>query len=383
MTDKEKIQKALAPLRASDTVVQEVLEMAERKNTHTIKKSTRTLLIAAAAAVLLIGTALAVTYSSWSPGLLDRLNLTEDEAAALEETELISRPLASDTHDGVTVSLEQAVIDGGTAIISLRVEGLEVPEGRIPTFDGTLVTIDGERPIGWGVRVFDDLHFMAEGVVYGDGTPAQKADNGAYIPRALREDGSFEIDVTLNGLNQTESPVGKEISVSIDRLGTAAISNDIREDEKFTAEGPWVLTWTAEGSEDVREWTLDEPLFYGITLTGVKLTPLSVKLEFVYPALTNINGEFYNEEGQIFVELEPFILSKLVMKDGTEYTGVFSGGSGGPEAENDALSEPFSYRLERALNRVIDPDEVATLVFGTGNGPDGWSAEYYTVTLPD
>ena len=96
-----------------------------------------------------------------------------------------------------------------------------------------------------------------------------------------------------------------------------------------------------------------------------------------------IDGEYYNEDGQVFVELEPFVLSKLVMKDGTVYTGFILGGSGGPEVDNDGLAERFPYRYDRTLNRVIDPDEVAALVFGIGNGPDGWPAEYYTVTLPD
>ena len=382
MTDKEKIRMALAPLRASDTVVREVLEMAERKKTHTIKRSGRTLLIAAVIAVLLLGTALAATYSSWSPGLQRFLQISDEGLAALEETKLVSRPLASDTHDGVTISLEQAVVDGGTAIVSLRVEGMDVPEGRMPVLGQTLVAIDGETADSWGVSVYDDLFWEAEGVVYSDGTPAEKNEDGVYIPHAIREDGSFEIDVHFSGMSKTDMLVGKEITVAIDRLGVALIGNTLQ-DRTWIAEGPWELTWTAEGSETVREWTLNEPLFYGITLTDVRLSPISMRLILEYPPLTNIDGEFYNEDGQAFVELEPFILSKLVMKDGTVYTGIFAGGSGGPEVDNDGLSERFSYRYDRSLNRVIDPDEVAALVFGIGNGPDGWPEEYYTVTLPD
>ena len=382
MTDREKIIKALAPLHASDTAVQEVLEMAEHRNTHTMKKRGRTLLIAAVVAVLLIGTALAATYPSWSPGLQRLLRITDGELAALEETELVSRPPVSDTHDGVTICLEQAVVDGGTAIVSLRVEGLEVPEGQIPVPGQTLVTIDGENADGWGFSVYDDLLWEAEGVVYSDGTPAEQNADGVYIPHAIREDGSFEIDVYFGGLSRTDMLVGKEITIVVDRLGVAPIGGTPM-DRVWTAEGPWELTWTAEGSETVREWTLNEPLFYGITLTGVKLSPISLRLDFAYPPLTNIDGTFCNEDGQAFVELEPFVLAKLVMKDGTEYTGIFAGGSGGPEVDNDGLAEPFAYRYDRTLNRVIDPDEVAALIFGVGNGPAGRPAEYYTVTLPD
>ncbi len=386
MTDAEKIRKAFAPLRASDTVVQEVLEMTEKESRKTIRKSTRTLLIAAVIAVLLVGTALAVTYPSWSPGLWDFLKISDEEAAALEDTDLVSRPQVSDTHDGVTVSLEQAVIDGSTAIISLRVEGLDVPEGRQPVLDGSLVTIDGEQPVGWGVRVFDDLHFMAEGVMYGDGTPAEQNENGVYVPHTLREDGSFEIDVTLNGLRLEDYLVGKEISVTIDRLGTASIENPF-ENREFTAEGPWVLTWKTEGSGESREWTLNEPLAFGVTLTGVQIAPLSIELDFEYPPLTFRDGSLYNAEGDEFPEMEPLFLYQLIMKDGTESTGFLGYGFGGPDADNDEIQAgSFAYHVGMTLNTVIDPDEVAALVFrevGNGDEPDGGKPVYYTVTLPE
>ena len=81
--------------------------MEERNSIKTTKRRGRTLLIAAVIAVLLVGTALAVTYPSWSPGLLEYLIITDEEAAGLEDTELVSRPQASDTQEGVTMSLEQ------------------------------------------------------------------------------------------------------------------------------------------------------------------------------------------------------------------------------------------------------------------------------------
>ena len=385
MTDKEKIRKALAPLRASDTVVQEVLEMAERKNTHTIKKSTRTLLIAAAAAVLLIGTALAVTYSSWSPGLLDRLNLTEDEAAALEETELISRPLASDTHDGITVSVEQSVADGNVAFIALRVEGLEVPEGQSPMLGEPQLTLDGEPAANWGISAYNDLTWDGQKFVYSDGTEAKQTEKGVPIPRYMRDDGSVEIDIDINpGEGETGSLVGRTVSLRIDRLGMAPVTAGYvpEEERTYTAEGPWILTWTLEGDEISRTWTLNEPLGdTGAAVTEVTLSALFVHIDYDYP-LQMIDEIAFDQDGNMVtvqVVQEPPILHGIVMKDGTEYSNVLRGGTFG------YVDDETVYRIDFPLNRIIDPDEVAALVFcevGYGDVPEG-ELVTYTVTLPD
>ena len=386
MTDKEKIRKALAPLRASDTVVQEVLEMAERKNTHTIKKSSRTILIAAAAAVLLLGTALAVTYSSWSPGLLDRLNLTEEEAAALEETELVSRPLASDTHDGVTVSVEQSVADGNVALIALRVEGLEVPEGQCPVWGEPQLTLDGEPEENWSIIAYNDLTWDGQSFVYSDGTEAKQTEEGVPIPRYMREDGFVEIDIDIEpGENETDSLVGRTVSLRIDRLGIAPVTvGYVPEQERtYTAEGPWILTWTLEGNEISRTWTLNEPLGdTGAAVMDVTLSALSVHIDYDYP-LQMIDEIAFDQDGNMVtvqIVREPPILSKIVMKDGEEYSGVLGGGTFGYADDDETV-----YRIDMTLNRIIDPDEIAALVFrevGIGDEPESARA-MYTVTLPD
>jgi hypothetical protein len=64
MTDREKIQRALSPLHASDGTLEEVLKMIDqedkKKNTRKLRRTT---LIALAAAFCLMGTALAVSVS--------------------------------------------------------------------------------------------------------------------------------------------------------------------------------------------------------------------------------------------------------------------------------------------------------------------------------
>ena len=384
MTDSEKIQKALAPLRASDTAVQEVLEMAEHRNTHTIKKSSRTLLIAAVVAALLIGTALAVTYSSWSPGLLDQLNLTEEEAVSLENTGLVTRPAVSDIHDGVTVSIEQAVASGDTAHIALRIEGLDIPEGQELAWEGPLVTIDGERAPSWYARVYEDLHWDGSRFIYGDGTAAPLAEEGFPIPRIVREDGSVELDVALSGLGDIDTLVGKEITVTLYRLGNAPLSTQYATPE-YTAEGPWVLTWTAEGTETSRIWELDEDLGHGIRLTKVIFSPLSAHIEYTYPPLTIVDDHAYDAEGSELPE-EPPHLYKIILKDGAEYLDVLGSGTMGPDGDDlSDLENGFIFYTDMELTHIIDPEEVAALVFREtvlGDVPDS-EVEFYTVTLPE
>ena len=359
--------------------------MAERKNTKTIKKSTRTLLIAAVVAVLLIGTALAVTAPSWSPGLLERLDLTEDEAAALEDTELVSTPAVSDTHDGVTVSIEKAVVNGDTALLGLRIEGLDIPEGYTLAWGEPSLTIGGDRAPGWFIGVYEGLHWDDERFVYDDGTPAPLSEEGYPIPRIVRADDSVELDISITGLGDMDTLVGKEITLTIYRLGTVRPAMG-PETPEYTAEGPWVLSWTAEGAEIDRTWVLDAPLGHGITLTSVTLSMLSAHIEYEYPPLTIVGDHAYDADGNELLE-EPPEPYKVILKDGTEYTAFFGAVTAGPDADDlSDLENGFTYKADMELTRIIDPDEVAALVFremGQGDAPDGGKAVYYTVTLPE
>ena len=386
MTDREKIIKALAPLHASDTAVQEVLDMAEHRNTHTMKKSSRTILFAAVVAVLLIGTALAVTYSSWSPGLLNRLNLTEEEAESLAGFGLVTRPTVSDIHGGVTVSVEQSVADGNVAFIALRVEGLEVPEGQSLIWGEPQLTLDGEPAANWGIGAYNDLTWDGQKFVYRDGTEAKQTEKGVPIPRYMRDDGSVEIDIDINpGEGETGSLVGRTVSLRIDRLGVVpfTIGYVPEEERDYSAEGPWVLSWTLEGDEISRTWTLNEPLGdTGAAVTDVTLSALAVHIDYDYP-LQMIDEIAFDQGGNMVtvqIVQEPPILHRIVMKDGTEYSDVLRGGTFGYSDDDETV-----YRIDFPLNRVIDPDEVAALVFrevGYGDVPEG-VLETYTVTLPD
>lgn len=347
-----------------------------QKTMKKVRPAYRTIIIAAVIAMLMIGTALAISYSPWSTGLQTLLNLTEEQMISLDGSKLINYPEASDTHEGVTISVEQAVADKNSAYLALRVEGQDVSKITDLNYGEVLVTINGEEASGWSIRVYDDLHWNGERYVYSDGTPASLSEG-----RIVREDGSVEIDVGLNNLGMTDSLIGKEITVTIDSLTLE------QRMQKTTIEGPWVLTWTAEGSNISRTWEFSEELSYGIILKSVTLSPLAVHIEYKYPPLTIVGDRVFDQDGRELMEEEAVFLYQCLMKDGTVYTGILGGGVAGPDANDPGdLENGFTYVVDMSLSRVLDPDEVEALVFresGSSNGQDGGIDVFYTVSLPD
>ena len=78
----------------------------------------------AAALVLSLGIAAYAVYVHWSRGMERKLPATGTEKQRAEESGLSdTSQTVSATANGVTISVEQTVIDGDTAEIALRIEG--------------------------------------------------------------------------------------------------------------------------------------------------------------------------------------------------------------------------------------------------------------------
>ena len=100
----------------------------------------------AAALVLSLGIAAYAVYVHWSRGMERKLPATGTEKQRAEESGLSdTSQTVSATANGVTISVEQTVIDGDTAEIALRIEGWKLDRaqelnaaiwGGFPTFDG-------------------------------------------------------------------------------------------------------------------------------------------------------------------------------------------------------------------------------------------------------
>lgn len=99
-----------------------------------------------AALVLSLGIAAYAVYVHWSRGMERKLPATGTEKQRAEESGLSdTSQTVSATANGVTISVEQTVIDGDTAEIALRIEGWKLDRaqelnaaiwGGFPTFDG-------------------------------------------------------------------------------------------------------------------------------------------------------------------------------------------------------------------------------------------------------
>ncbi len=96
-----------------------------------MKKVSGLTLAAVLALVLCMATAVAAGVIGWNRGLEDKLNVTEEFKTAFEDSGLFDSPGLSVTQDGVTVVLEQCIVDSGDAYFAFRVPQGSGGRGRI------------------------------------------------------------------------------------------------------------------------------------------------------------------------------------------------------------------------------------------------------------
>ena len=76
--------------------------------------------------------AMAAAAHQWSRGMLNHLQGTTEQMQQLEEKEMASFPELSVTDEGVTVSVQQCIVNGAWGIVDLKVSGYDLPEGKEP-----------------------------------------------------------------------------------------------------------------------------------------------------------------------------------------------------------------------------------------------------------
>lgn len=138
---------------ALNDVCDDYIESARTMLVYKIKENKfapakrRVIAIALAAALILsLGIAAYAVYVHWSRGMEQRLPATAEEQQMAVESGLSDTSQSiSAAANGVTISVEQTVIDGDTARIALRIEGWNLDKeqelnamlwGGFPTFDG-------------------------------------------------------------------------------------------------------------------------------------------------------------------------------------------------------------------------------------------------------
>ena len=230
--------------RVKELTRRKIMEL-RRENRHAVRLRRRmTSVLIAAALILALGVGAYAISRSWSHSM-DKAyeNASEEEKKEAEESGLItSGGLASDTVNGVTISVEDMSSDGGRVFAVLRVEGLSYPDDMKAT---------GKTGNGAPKAICPEMNCVVNKTPMTEAT-CVFAEYFEETESYVAPDGSLEMILRLDEYD------GGEINVVIDRI----CYSDLRLDgESYNsmlnalpvlAEGPWELSWTPEKSEEMR-----------------------------------------------------------------------------------------------------------------------------------
>ena len=314
---------------------------------------------AAAMMVLAISVAAYPIWIHWSRGMEQQLSVTEEEkefakssglsesvlynsfsekneqmdvaaAAGSGQTESMksdSAEVVISTVNGVTISVEQTIIDSNTARIALRIEGFALPEGTYPDIGGWQLTFGGER---------------VSNMTGGFAESRDAADNLTFMDA----DGSLEFDFYASGMAEGFSFEGKEIRLIIDSLGTGNKGK-----YEPLVEGPWEIRWTPSSSQERRRLQTALPVGdTGIQLLSAEIAAVSAKVTLRLPE---------RWEGYKTLESYNLQLVGLRLKDGTQLINIF----GPPGQEGYADIDNLILELDYTSHKIIHPEQVDALLF--------------------
>lgn len=333
MYNSERMMKAIGDI--SDDKIEKAgralgYQREERRTARISLRIGRLLSIAAVVALILVlGVTAYAIYAHWSRGMEQLLPATEAEKEMAEQSGLSdSSQTVRAAANGVTISVEQTVIDGDTAHIALKIEGFKLPEGKYPAI-GTnwSLTFDGERAPN-----------MSGGFV------EQRDSNGNLIFTA--PDGSLEYDFTAKAGGKWESFEGKEIRVYLESLG----SGDKGQVQPLV-EGPWELIWTPSSNSECLAVKPDAMIGdTGINLISAEIGPVSAKVTLQLPALW---------EGYKTLEHYDLQLAGVRLQDGSVLTNIF----GPPTQEGYADIDSLFLALDYSSHQILQPEQVDALIF--------------------
>ena len=247
---------------SKDRMTAMLMAQANKKEAKPAPTPRRVLFVALAAALVLATLTGAAVFTRWSTAAQHRYHPSENIkvqaeksglSVMLEETKGEENPdeVLSVTDQGITVTAVQTIVDNYHAEIFFRVDGFELPEGRLP-HTWPVVTIDGQERIGGSQSgwFYEGLTTNAKGetVYAATGLPVQSDETGSLILDYVADDGSMEYIYNIN-FEQTDGWfLGREIAFTFH-------SFDFQSDEKAgmtipQVEGSWELKWTLTGASD-------------------------------------------------------------------------------------------------------------------------------------
>lgn len=340
------------------------------------RKGKKRLAVCIAAAILVVGgTCIAAAYRGISRSTEKQMNISEEQKVELEsrasvkeaagqepanEKEhvendtLVTFPEVSATDKGVTITLQDCIVDNYNARLSFRIDGYEFPEVSEDAYQpemGFSVAVDGEWPGGMDMGFYN-------GNYVGDNLQMVKDES---IQNYRFADGSMEYNIHFEGWDRG-AYMNKPIRVEF----TSFNYTTEKAGESYTdLEGSWVLEWTLQGCDDLYEADVENGTIgdTGAVLTHVELSPISAKVLVDFPR------QEYEEEieggGSHTTWVVPPELTGVKLTDGTVYHYAWGGGG------STSYVEPDICEMIRYGNRIVDVDQVEYLLFYKDYPEDG------------
>ena len=336
-----------------------------------VKKSRKKYVIAALIATMTVGAVSAyAAYTNWSHGMKEELRISEEQQKNLEANGMAAFSDASVTDAGVTVTAQQSITDNYYTYLSFKVEGYSVEKGVQPDFETISVTADGQD-VSWGGRFYDGMISGDDGmVVNADGSEPETEADGSMIENYVMDDGSLEYHMILKS-HEKGFFTGKQLHVELENLGTVAKAQYFPD-----IEGSWKLDMTLGGADTAKYIETNEKLGDTETIvTGVELSPVSMRVTYDFPKTEPRMEEFEDENGEIQTiawPAQPPFAFGIRLKDGTVMKYI----SAGSESTGYTSEEGQEYVVSFPLDRVIDPDQVETVLFSEYDEENGKQLTY-------
>ena len=323
-----------------------------------VKKSRKKYVIVALVATMTVGAVSAyAAYTNWSHGMKEELRISEEQQKNLEANGMAAFSDASATDAGVTVTAQQSITDNYYTYLSFKVEGYSVEKGVQPDFETISVTADGQD-VSWGGRFYDGMISGDDGmVVNADGSAPETEADGSMIENYVMDDGSLEYHMILKS-HERGFFTGKQLHVELENLGTVAKAQYFPD-----IEGNWILDMSLGGADTAKYIETNEKLGDTKTIvTGVELSPVSMRVTYDFPKTEPRMEEFEDENGEIQTiawPAQPPFAFGIRLKDGTVMKYI----SAGSESTGYTSEEGQEYVVSFPLDRVIDPDQVEAVLF--------------------
>lgn len=373
--------------KKADMAFEEVRRQSEGKRTSRTKKTggkmtRKKIILCIAAAVLMVGgICLAANYKTLSRRTEKVMHISKKQKEEIEnqvseikkpaetgspETEeqqqvkeqLVDLPDASATDQGVTISVQDCIVDNYCLKVVFKIEGYERPEGGWQPDLVLRFYVDGEAPEASGGGSFYDGRYTNNN---GD-----MLEDGA-VENYMFEDGSMEYVISLMS-HEKGYFLGKQAHVEVKEFGyytekAGALHTDL--------EGSWILDWTLQGTSEVYEADIENGNIgdTGMQLVHVELSPISAKV-LIDAEKKEITEEYMDDNGETAYHETwevPIYLSGVKMKDGSVYYFAYNGAA--TMEYRDGL---FMHHTE--AQRILDVDEIEALLFqkdAPEPGPDG------------